>query len=424
MNTAVKNISGFAKRATRSDLLRYNIIYGVGTIGAGVLNYLYQMVVARLLGPADFAVVASLIAIMPILFIPGSPFTTVAMKYVSSYAAHENRAAIKAFISTMTKYLVPMGIGLSLVFMAVSVPIARFLKLSSPIPVILIGLTATLSFAYPLSKGSIQGLKRFTSLSTVLIIESGTKVLLSVAAILAGLSVNGVIAAAFFSMLIAYSISFIPLRDSIGKGTFEVHIGELGGYTGAVLMNGLACTLLMSMDIPLVKHFFSAGVAGSYAAVSTVGKIIFFVTMPVGGVLFPMISERHARDERYVHLMNGSLALVCVVAVVALTAYALFPSLIIGILYGAKFLHAANLLVPLGLLGTLLSIISLFTSYFLSIGDRRFLPMLVAAPIAAITLVFFFHSTLLVVVGIIISVMAALVAAFAVMYTKQYLDQR
>src|SRR5205085_12536365 len=56
-------------------------------------------------------------------------------------------------------------------------------------------------------------------------------------------------------------------------------------YSALVLVVSLVITTLFSFDVIVVKHYFSAEVAGLYAGVATVARIVFFVTASVAAVL-------------------------------------------------------------------------------------------------------------------------------------------
>src|SRR5690606_15762570 len=61
----------------------------------------------------------------------------------------------------------------------------------------------------------------------------------------------------------------------------------------------LGLTSLFTSDVILVRHFFLGEESGFYSALSVLGKVIHFATIPLIYVLFPMISERQATGESY-----------------------------------------------------------------------------------------------------------------------------
>lgn len=423
MRTGIQfGLSDIINRLKKSEFVKLNLIFFVGSVVVGFFNYVYQLLAARLLGPADYSTVAAMLSLTYILFIPASPVMTVAMKYASTFQAKGRADQISGFLFKLSLYLFPSSTVIFLLLVILSSYIASFLNISSRVPVILIGLAVVFSFITPLNRGILQGLKRFLALSVNMGIEAFAKVALAAMLILLGFRANGAIFAIFLAGIIGYMASLIPLRDYLGRGSLDIHLRELASYSGAVLVAGLGMMVLMNVDILLVKHFFPAVQAGVYAAVSTMGKIIFFVTMPIAGVMFPMVSELHARNEKHHHVVNRSILMVVAISTAILLVYLVVPRLVIGILYGAKFLSATPYLLLLGVFGALLSLTGIFTNYFLSVGRKGFIPLILATGILMAGLIFAFHASLLQVITVIVLSLAVLVAILSLMYGRTFLQ--
>ena len=65
--------------------------------------------------------------------------------------------------------------------------------------------------------------------------------------------------------------------------------------------------MIITMDLILVKHFFSDQDAGVYATLSILGKIIYFAASPVASVMFPIVAGKHAKGEKYFEFLLMSL---------------------------------------------------------------------------------------------------------------------
>src|SRR2546422_11044986 len=73
-----------ALRLLISDrLLRNNAIYLSGTLAAGALAYVFHFVAGRLLGPAEYAVIASAVAALYFLTLPALVVQTVSVRFTS-----------------------------------------------------------------------------------------------------------------------------------------------------------------------------------------------------------------------------------------------------------------------------------------------------------------------------------------------------
>ncbi|KKR82349.1 MAG: Capsular polysaccharide biosynthesis protein, partial [Candidatus Daviesbacteria bacterium GW2011_GWA2_40_9] len=166
----------------------------------------------------------------------------------------------------------------------------------------------------------------------------------------------------------------------------------------------------------LVKHFFSSHDAGIYAALSTLGKIIFFGAGPVAQVMFPIISKRHAQGEDYKKVFLYSLILSLLISLAVVLIYWLFPSLSVTILFGSSYLEVAGLLVQFGLFMTLLTLSSLMVNFYLSIGQTKVVVLPFVAALAQIIGLWFYHSSLEIVVNVSLVVSIALFAGLFVYF--------
>ena len=98
--------------------------------------------------------------------------------------------------------------------------------------------------------------------------------------------------------------------------------------------------IISNIDILMVKHFFTADLAGLYAAIALVGRLLYFATWSVSSAMFPLSAgERDEGDSRRVLVI--SIGFVAVLATVFVSFLASFPHFVIRTLFGAGF-HVPN----------------------------------------------------------------------------------
>ena len=73
-------------------------------------------------------------------------------------------------------------------------------------------------------------------------------------------------------------------------------------FAGQVLIN--------NCDIVLVKHFFTPAMAGLYAAVAMVGRVIFAFSQAVVNSMFPLVAGTGDEERRDLKVIATSLLLV------------------------------------------------------------------------------------------------------------------
>jgi O-antigen/teichoic acid export membrane protein len=169
----------------------------------------------------------------------------------------------------------------------------------------------------------------------------------------------------------------------------------------------------------LVKHFFSAFDAGMYAALSMMGKVIYFAGSSVGYVLFPAVAEREAHGTRSHSLIYASLAIVATISLGLTAGYFLFPRLALQLLFGSSYLAAASYLGLFGLFITFFSLSNVVTTALLGLGRTKIWGYLILASTAQIVGINFFHSSITQVIQVNLAVCATLFVALLLYYRHE-----
>ncbi len=164
-------------------------------------------------------------------------------------------------------------------------------------------------------------------------------------------------------------------------------------YGGLVLCGSLIITVLSSADIFVVKHFFDATTAGRYAGVSTVARIIFFLTASIAQVLLPSVRINQTAEHNR-QLFRKSLGLVVAVGGSATLVFATFSKLIVTILMGKHYLAYAHLLGRLSLVMLVLSILNLVICYFIALRRYQISVIVIAGACVIAGLLAAYHGSL------------------------------
>jgi O-antigen/teichoic acid export membrane protein len=239
-----------------------------------------------------------------------------------------------------------------------------------------------------------------------------------------GFGVRGAIWAVFIAVVIPSVFGFIYLKSvfisKINK-TSKINFKTILSYGIPSSLAVLGMTSLISTDILLVKHFFDPLHAGIYAGLSLVGKVIFFFTGSIGGVMFPLIVKKHARNENYNNIFKMAIALVSIPSIFITVFYFLYPDFSIHFFIKNEIYRSASGLLGLfGIFITIYSLITLFVYYFLSIKKTNaYIPVLLAALVQVILIVLY-HGSLFAVVLISLLVALILLAILVIYYLKTY----
>jgi len=384
-------------------------------------NYLFTLFMGRMLGPANYGILVALLSLMALITIPASVINTVAMRFTAVFKSRNQIEKIRRLFSYLTKNLFLISLAAALILIVATPFINNFLKIPSKVPIILLSLLLILIFLIPITRGVLQGLQKFFALSVNICIDPLVKLLLAVILVYFGFGVNGVIIALIVASTTAYFLSFIPLKNlSLKFSRRDDQIGkkEIKGYSANVLWTLLLLTLLVNVDIILVKHFLSGQEAGFYGALSTMGKIVLFVSVPISGVMFPMVTSRYEKGEKHWKLLLVSLVLMTILGLLVLAVYFIAPAFSVKILFGNQYLAIANLLPLFGLAMLLYSICFALATYFLSISKTTFLWPLTLITLLEIVLIWFYHDSFLTIIKILIFTFALTLAMLSGIYFK------
>jgi len=378
------------------NLIKHGTLMFVATSMANVANYVFHVLLGRMLGPADYGILMSLISLLMIISVPAGALQTVITKYVSQFKAKEEYAKINRLILVSIKRLFWYGLLAFLVFAFLSGYVAAFLRIPSRVPVIVLGLVLLVSIILPVLSGGLQGLQIFEHLGGYIITGGVLRVVFGVLLVSLGLGVSGAIGASALSTAIVLVLAFVSLRFIYGWKDENVRLNssEMYRYFWPVLATVLCFMVLTNTDIILVKHFFSPVEAGHYSAAAVFGKIVLFLPAAIVMVMFPKTSELHALEKDSSLILWKSLLGVGFLCGVVTAGYFLFPRLIVSVLFGVKYLSAVPLIGLFGLAMTFFSLVNILIFYHLSVHNLRFIYALVTCTLLQVTAVWFFHRTL------------------------------
>lgn len=401
-----------------SKLVRNSAIYFVGAMVANVFGYIFHLLVGRILGPSDYSVIVSLLSIYVVIMTGLAFIQTVAAKFTSNYYADKNYSQIRALKAFLTKKFFVFSILLFIGCVALSKVISDFLHIANVWYMIILSSALLTSLLLLINKGVLQGIQKFKQLAIIAVIESGGKLLLAVSLIYIGLRLYGTIGAIALSPLIGYllTLAYLKFLKKYPTEKSTLNRKEVLVYSVSAVFVVLILTLYYTVDVFLAKHYFSELQAGYYSALNTFGKIIFFGTSAVAGVMFPMVAAKFKKNENYRKIFWQSFAIVGIVVFFAVVVYFAFPDLIINLLLGTQYLAVRSDLGFMAIFVALYSLVFLFGQYFIAIQNYKSLYLLITGFILEIVLILIFHNTIREVIFSLIASMFCILIASMIFY--------
>ncbi len=382
-----------ASRSLRDAILSGSMTLLLGSGLVSVVNLIYNIILARSLGATGFGHAVSVYTLLMLLSAVPLSFQFVCSKFV---AKNNSMAAKAAVYSVLHRRSWQAGAIVGTALAVASPAISRYLNLPDSSLIILLAVGTAFYIPLGVRRGLLQGMYDFRRLSINFVLEVVVKLGATVALLMLGFGVKGVIAAVSASVVAAYlwagpaaALKVVPQPGL--PASFLEGVQAIVFFVGQVIIN--------NVDILLVKHFYPPAEAGLYAAVAVVGRVVYMASWAVVSSMFPL-SAGVERPEPYRRaVIVTPLLLVLSIAALSLLGLWLLPNVVWKVLFGAGFqLNVQNGYSSLPLLYVATTgvyfLIVVLNTYEMSrkIGNAGWLQLVFSGAIAAG--IYLFHGSL------------------------------
>jgi O-antigen/teichoic acid export membrane protein len=358
-----------------------------------LINFLFQFIMGRALGPEGYGTLAALMSLTYIYTIPTEAIQNIIAKYTSKFNLKKQNKKIKFIMFKSLKKGFRVGFWIFLVAAIFSIFLSKFLGINYWL-ILITNLFIFWSFLNPITSGVLQGRKKFKLLGTSLIIMAILKLFFALSLVILGFKVFGAIIGVLLGIFSGLIFSFYFNKEILHEKEEKTSLKEIYPKSVPYFISMIVIFLMLSIDIILAKRFFSPELAGKYSVLSMLGKIIFFGTMGMSKAMFPLASEKHEANKEHFDIFKKSFVIILFLCIVAVTIYALFPKLVIGILYGSQYLDISSNLIYAGLALSFLSLGHLILVYGLSTNKLEKSPYLFVFLVIQIILLSLFHNNI------------------------------
>ncbi len=333
-------------KTLRSQLLGGSLTLLAGSGLVGVTNLVYNVVTARLLGPAGFAHATVVYTILMLMSGITLSFQVVCAKYVARSTSADGRA--KVFANLHQRSWIA-GIAIGLLLFLFERPLAGYLNLPDPVLISLLALGTAFYIPLGVRRGYIQGIHAFGPLAVNFMLEGLVRLGGVFLLIELGLGVKGAVLASVLAVTVSYFVA-LPSPGLTSLSFRGVSISFREGLQAIVFFSGQ--TVINNFDIVLVKHFFPPAEAGFYAAVALVGRLVNMCAWSVVNTMFPVSAGAGTDEHDSSPVLFTSLLLVFLILMVLIFGLWMVPSFLWRTLFGAQF--------ELGNYGTLAPLLILY----------------------------------------------------------------
>ena len=357
----------------------------VATTVANVFAYAYQVVMARLLRPDDYAILTALFGILILESLSAQVIQSATARIAAQYRARGEEAALHVFVRRWTRRIL-LGAGLpSLAIVVVSPLLAGALSL--PVgSVALLGLALFLSAPLTFTGGLLQGLAYFGWFGWYFIAQALVRLVVGVALVVGGFGVGGAFVGAVSALAAGLLLSLVPLAPLFRAARGAVHTVELGRAESrfflfaSVIM--LAYAGLTNIDAVASRALLPPADAGAYAGAVTMAKVVLFAPIAIGFILLQRTARDHARGQDTDRSLFLALGFVLSTSGLVTLAYVVASAPLTLLVVGDQYPLAASLIGPYAVAAFLNALLSLWIAHFIGRGEMRFGVLLAVAATA------------------------------------------
>lgn len=342
-----------------------------------IATYSFQMVAARILGPAQYGGVASLMALLLVVAVAQLGLQATAARRISATPGHVTQ--IEQVILRVT-YRAAMALGLILLLAA---PLVwTILRLDSVVPALLVAAAAIPMTVVGGQTGILQGERRWLALGAMYVMMGLPRLVLGGAFMAIRPTEGAAMAAVAISMCLPMALGWFLLRHPREEGEYSAQ-NEVGPTLREAVVNStalLAFFVLSNADIVIARNTLDSHDAGLYAGGLILTKAVLFLPQFVVVVAFPSMSTVEERKRALLR----SLTLVAVVGTVAVLAAWMLSDVAMIFIGGEDYADVQSRLWMFAILGTLLSMLQLLVYSVLARQGTRSAYLVWAAVVAVV----------------------------------------
>lgn len=356
---------------TSKKFLQAGTVLFMLNITASALNYLCQLLMARVLSVESFGTVNTIFSFMMIVAVPGTTLTMV----VAKYYAESDRNGGAGYLNKQRRvvWILTMAVALGLVIL--KKPLGQILNIDDQIVLLMSFGLAALGFFQPLYSGVFSGKKRFVLVGIYSLFIPLYKIV----------AVFGARICSTQDIVRLYILLVVMLVGTIGTALFgRIESGRIIGkknntfnttlYTrddvNTLILN-VSLMFYMNIDLLSVRYYGGTGESGLYSSVLLFGRIIYYFATTLGTILLPSVAGKNMLERDRQRKLNRALLIMGGFTIVCLAPLNFGKELFVRILFGQEYVVACKYMLYVSLIAVALSFYTIMVNYVVGVGRTK-----------------------------------------------------
>lgn len=361
------------KKLSSKELLFVKNLFFTTILGGiiGILNYLFNIFVARYTDQNIFSIFSSALGIIYLLQIPAVAIQA----FVTKIVANEKEKDLNRFKWYSFIVFTLIGIVFSTIFFLSKNSVANLANI--PVETVLfLALTFLFAFITPVPKGLLLGLEKIKTVNLILLFETILRFAMGALAIRLGGSISILILANSLPAMLTtiFIVPFVKFKKE-NKEKIKIDFKELT----LISISFLLLTTPFTLPLILVNPSFRA----EYGAVTLLGKLVYYASIITASVMFARVSNEKVEKGRKRSLII-SLVLSVSIGLTLSLFFFLFKDFVVSMSVGEQYLAVSNYIAIYALCMTGFAATYMITNFFISKGEYQYLYILLLGTVLQI----------------------------------------
>ena len=358
------------------DLFRNHSIMGPAAILfvsaniANAANLFFNMVFARLIGPALFADLTLLLTLkLGVLSFLGA----LQFAFSERTAKRESKKASKIKAHAISWQSLKVSVPVMFMVIASSGFLSSVLNFSSPLALSLLALAIPFFLPMVIYRGLTQGLIEVPKIVLSIQVEWILRLLGSIILWKMGFGLPGIAVAVGLSIIAGFVFSTDKTDLDLCETARKTRVGSETRTVGALAMPylilQLAQVLVLDSDIVIAKAVFSAETAGLVAGLLLIQRVFFFAFLSCSTILQPYVAKQKVgrKTSKELFLLLTGIAFISAIALMAIIPNS---GLVVKVMLGHDYTQLASIVWISALTGAVFIVSHLCAIYQIAKGQK------------------------------------------------------
>lgn len=382
-------------------------LFIAATFISQVFNFFFNTYLGRSLSFENYALITVVINIWYFILIVLNALSFVITNKVAFLEKNETLSEVGSFYHFFRRKTLYISLVCGVLWLIITPLIITYFHIDRWTAIGMIAPSILVGAMMSISRGFLQGRTIFIPLSMSIIFESVVRLLIAMIIVYMKLP-EWTYLSIPLSLGLTVVLNYVLERKHIPPIVKEHTFAFPTSLFIALLLIGLSNTVFLTVDILMVKHYFDDRTAGVYALLGLVGKVVFFFSAILSGVLFTYASQgKHTSHRFFYRILLGTASL----ALIAFVAFGIVGKFTTGILIGEKSAAIVPYLLPYAGAISLFAITNTFITYHIARGLKQTAFIALFLAIALSGSISVFHDTIF---QIIYCVLAVSIVGFVI----------